>query len=181
VFRDDAGPAGRLRLPFSISEIGPPRCPARDGRLLRGAALAWYFSLWLASCPIAFALRHAAATLPRLSGTCAGAVAGRGLCAANLRKPLGGRDRLNAALVMGSTVTAASSSSRPAIRRNGRLTSVRYVVQNLCTLLAGPLGATGREVLRVDRCDRAIVASAIVPVVLVQLHEPPSARPRGEV
>src|SRR5436853_443739 len=64
----------------------------------------------------------------------------------------------------------------------GRLTSVRYVVQNLCTLLAGPLGGLlAVRSFELTAVIGAIVASAIVPVVLLLLHEPPSARPRAEV
>jgi len=90
---------------------------------------------------------------------------------------------LNAALVMGSTVTGGLLvEAGQRYGATGRLTSARYVVQSLCVLLGGPLGGVlATKSFALTGLLGAVVASSVVPVTLALLHEPRSARPGAEV
>jgi predicted MFS family arabinose efflux permease len=88
---------------------------------------------------------------------------------------------LNAALVMGSTVTGGllvEAGQRHG--STGRLTSARYVVQSACVLVGGPLGGLlAARALWTTAVVGAAVAASVVPVALLLLREPPSAEYRA--
>jgi predicted MFS family arabinose efflux permease len=186
VFATTLAQPGVLRLPFQhILRSDLHVAPHEMAAFFAGAALAWYFKPLAGIVSDSFPLfgtrrRHYLV----LSGTCAAVLwLVVGFVPRTYASLLAAVIALNAALVMGSTVTGGLLvEAGQRYGATGRLTSVRYVVQNLCTLLAGPLGGLlAVRSFELTAVIGALVASAIVPVVLVLLHEPPSARPRAEV
>ena len=174
-----------LRLPFQHvlkSELGVS--PHEMAAFFAVAAVAWYFK------PLAGLLSD---TVP-LFGTrrrhylivSATAAALFWLVAAVVPRTyamlVGTVMLLNAALVMGSTVTGAVLvEAGQRLDATGRLTAVRYVVQSACVLVAGPLGGllASRPFWETSVLGAAVAVS-VVPVGIVLLHEPTSARRAGQ-
>jgi len=176
---------GVLRLPFQhVLKSDLHVAPHGMAAFFAGAALAWYFKPLAGIVSDSFPLfgtrrRHYLV----LSGACAAALwLVVGFVPRTYASLLAAVIVLNAALVMGSTVTGGLLvEAGQRYGATGRLTSVRYVVQNLCTLLGGPLGGLlAARSFEVTGLVGAIVASVVVPVALVLLHEPRAARPRAE-
>jgi hypothetical protein len=96
---------------------------------------------------------------------------------------LGAVIAINAMLVIGSTVVGGVLvEAGQRYNATGRLTSARYFVQNACILSGGPLGGyLATKPLGLTTAVGAVVAFSVVPVALLLLHEPPTARPSPEV
>ncbi|PYN05667.1 MAG: hypothetical protein DME06_19485 [Candidatus Rokuibacteriota bacterium] len=144
VFATTLAQPGVLRLPFQhILRSDLHVAPHEMAAFFAGAALAWYLKPLAGIVSDSFPLfgtrrRHYLV----LSGTCAAALwLVVGFVPRTYASLLAAVIALNAALVMGSTVTGGLLvEAGQRYGATGRLTSVRYVVQNLCTLLGGPLG-----------------------------------------
>jgi predicted MFS family arabinose efflux permease len=88
---------------------------------------------------------------------------------------LGAVVAVNAMLVVGSTVAGALLvEAGQRYHATGRLTSTRYVVQNTCILLGGPLGGyLATRSLGLTTVVGAVAAVSVVPVAAVLLREVP--------
>jgi Na+/melibiose symporter-like transporter len=85
---------------------------------------------------------------------------------------------VNAMLVVGSTVVGGIMVEiGQRNRATGRLSSARYVVQNLCILIGGPLsGFLAIKALGLTAIVGAVVSFSVVPIAWRLLREPPVAR-----
>jgi predicted MFS family arabinose efflux permease len=172
---------GLLRLPFQHllkSDLGV--APHEMAAFFAAAAIAWYFKplagLLSDSVPL-FGTRRRHYLI--VSGVAASllwlvvAVVPRTYAIVLATVVL-----LNAALVMGSTVTGGVLvEAGQRFGATGRFTSLRYVVQSACLLIAGPLGGllASRPFWEAGLFGAA-VALSVVPVAVGLLHEPRAVR-----
>lgn len=184
VFATTLAQPGLLRLPFQhILKTDLGVSPHEMAAFFAAAAIAWYLKplagILSDSVPL-FGTRRRHYLI--VSGA---AAAGLWLLVAVVPRTyatfLGVVILLNAALVMGSTVTGGllvETGQRHGT--TGRLTSARYVVQSVCVLLAGPLGGllATRPFWQTAVLGAAVVVS-VVPVAVFVLREPPAARRPG--
>jgi Na+/melibiose symporter-like transporter len=184
VFATTLAQPGLLRLPFQHilkSDLGVS--PHEMAAFFAAAAVAWYFKplagLLSDSVPL-FGSRRRHYLI--VSGTAAAVLwLVVALVPRTYPMVLATVILLNAALVMGSTVAGGLLvEAGQRYGRTGRLTSVRYVVQSACVLLAGPLGGmlATRPFWQTGALGAAVAVS-VVPVAVVLLHEPPAARKRA--
>jgi Na+/melibiose symporter-like transporter len=84
---------------------------------------------------------------------------------------------VNAMLVIGSTVVGGVMVEiGQRNRATGRLSSARYVVQNLCILIGGPLsGFLATKAFGLTALAGAVISLSVVPVAWLLLREPPLA------
>jgi MFS family permease len=85
---------------------------------------------------------------------------------------------LNVALMVISTATGGLLvEAGQAYHATGRLTSLRFVVMNAATLIAGPLGGfLAARTFGVTAATGALLCLALIPATLWLLNEPPTAR-----